>query len=122
MREIIFRGMDETGEWHYGYLTVLTQGIPGIKAGTYISGNKGWPFAYLVNPKTIGQYIGLKETTEKKRMIFEDDKVRINHEPDDNCDYIVNVFNVGYIRGFIDRRRPVEIIGHKLNSDVMVVI
>ena len=51
MRAIKFRGLDEEGQWHYGFLSWYTDVLACINDGT------DWE----VNPETVGQYTGLKD-------------------------------------------------------------
>lgn len=86
IREIKFRGMLINCEWVYGNLSILTEKLNGVPAGTYISNKLGVPFAYEVIPKTVGQYTGVKDKgdiklysgdimafhTERFEIVFED--------------------------------------------------
>ena len=87
MRELEFRGLVSSGVWVYGNLTVLHKKFSGIEPGVFISNSAGSPFAYKVNPETVGQYIGIKD--ENNRKIYEDDLLKMykhshetgKHEP-----------------------------------------
>lgn len=70
-REIKFRGMGVNGEWHYGYLSVVTDKRVGVPLGSYISNKAGSPFAYQVRPETVGQNTGHRDKNE--REIYEKD-------------------------------------------------
>ncbi len=50
---ILFKGLDISGEWHFGLLSESCglQGQP--NKGYYISNAAGQPWAYLVRPETI---------------------------------------------------------------------
>ena len=65
MREILFRGRDIAGNWHYGVPLIFTKDYVCITA----------PHTYnkAVQPETVGQYTGLTDKYGKK--IFEGDIV-----------------------------------------------
>jgi len=76
MREIKFRGMDISGEWHYGLLSISQGKGSQPPIGCYISNRAGMPWAYAVRPETVGQFTGLLDKNGKE--IYEGDIVREN--------------------------------------------
>ena len=91
MREILFRGKTEQGEWLYGYLV----------KGNYNTGfgiiedhiDKGLQY---VKEETVGQFTGLNDKNGKK--IFENGYIIIDNETYkvtfNNAEYILtNIFN-----------------------------
>jgi uncharacterized phage protein (TIGR01671 family) len=56
-----FRGKTIKGFLVVGYVSVVTDKGAGVEPGTYISNGIGLPFAYEVDPKTVGQSTGLKD-------------------------------------------------------------
>lgn len=67
MREIKFRGRDDEGQWHCGFLSWCTDVLAYICVGA----------EYEVEPATVGQFTGLKDC--EGREIYEDDIVRVVH-------------------------------------------
>lgn len=62
MREIKFRALTEKQKLLVvGNLCIIKQDVGSYKEGYYISNSSGYPFAFKVDPETVGQYTGLKD-------------------------------------------------------------
>ena len=70
MREILFRGRDIAGNWHYGVPLIFTE--------DYVCMTAPHTYNKLVQPETVGQYTGLTDKNGKK--IFEGDIVKHYHD------------------------------------------
>ena len=66
MREILFRGRDIAGNWHYGVPLIFTE--------DYVCITAPHTFNKAVNPETVGQYTGLTDKNGTK--IFEGDIIK----------------------------------------------
>lgn len=61
-----FRGKTIKGFLVVGYVSVVTDKRAGVDPGTYISNDIGLPFAYEVDPETVGQSTEMDDKTGKE--------------------------------------------------------
>lgn len=97
MREIIFRGKTEKGEWVYGDLLHPDLYGNGYSIEDFTKGKNN---CFDVIPETVGQYTGLTDKNGKR--IFEGDIIRENYgygAYDDFCvEFCLGGFNMIYIQ------------------------
>ena len=83
MREILFRGQKQNGEWLYGDLVRY-----GEKILIFSENAQNSPDYYEVKPETVGQYTGLTDKNGVK--IFEGDIIQDKY--DESCNHVIKYF------------------------------
>ena len=114
MREIKFKAKTIGNEWVFGNVSHLKKDFSTARKGHYISNSAGAPFAFMVRPETICQYIGWKDKNSKEIYIGDTCK---DEENDlfvviqiDCGRYALKMIENSYVDEFIDWSE-VEIIG-----------
>ena len=125
MRKIKFRGMNAKGEWHHGNLAIITPDYMGRETGSYISNSVGMPFSYRVIPKTVGQFIGVKDINDIE--IYEGDIILYfyEHNEEGENEYKSTIifdygcfmfkdkyFDIDFIHKEIVKIRDIQVIGN----------
>jgi len=74
-RTIKFRGLDEDGNWHYGFCSVNNSGEH------IIFDTRGPRFAKKVRPETVGEFVGIFDKSRREfKEIYERDIVKYRGE------------------------------------------
>ena len=112
MREILFRGKKQNGEWLHGDLVHC-----GDKILIFSENAQNSPDYYEVKPKTVGQFTGLTDKNGKK--IFEGDIVKDAHHTgvvsfgEFNCSCCEGVYGWSFSNGADIRYHSIhEVIGN----------
>jgi len=115
MREIKFRGKRKNnGEWVYGCYYQYSDGRVAILTHEDI-GFQYWTGKQQVDPKTVGQYTGLKDKNDKE--IYEGDIVKANMDfgPGGMAEQTTSIYwdeNVGGWQFNYFDKATIEIIGN----------
>ena len=108
MREILFRGKDIAGNWHYGVPLVFTE--------DYVCITAPHTYSKKVEANTVGQYTGLTDKNGKK--IFEGDICQHRSYYSDNIVISVVTYTDGQFLALVDENSgfnlsdKLEIIGN----------
>ena len=114
MREILFRGKTDDGEWVYGSFCMDAReqfnGLCGVDGFIRLYDKaKGKMQTYEVDRETVGQYTGLLDKHGKR--IFEGDIVKVD-EKNYEVKFILGQFFIGINMPIAYNRFDCEIIGN----------
>ena len=122
MREILFRGKDENGEWLYGFLIQWKNGKTTITIpkGSVNEDSIEYAGTYPVDPETVGEWTGLVD--DNKQKIFEGDILRFRYIEDTRQDFDFHaVVEFGNPNGYYSwgwQLRPIH--GSAPNLDILL--